>query len=211
MMNVMSKMNMMDKTGMMPKMSVLLMCISLAFAISTLGQSTSDVASLENDKRPLFNKKQAIKISPVFGRYVPVGAALFYERGFSPKNYSLEIGLRYHGGSVHSITDSLGIKTTIDSIPTHLRIELQPRYWTIRQYYPVFFGPSIIVYHNAAVAGGISAGFVTRLTNHLYIEGALGFITTSIEEFGNAPPLYIRTVWSIAYKWNGKGKSESGL
>ena len=168
----------------------------------------------------LFSNNHAVKVSPALYTIIPEGINLHFEQGMANRNISLNFTFRYWTG-YEKIDTFLGTNEVIVSIPEHIRIEVQPRYWVFKQFNGLFMGPLIGVHltpcylfksstdcvdmkiknNNGKITGGLNVGFFLPTSNNFLVEGSVGFLSRSIEEFPNDPVIFMRYSLSMGYYW----------
>lgn len=152
----------------------------------TSGQAQSDSTALTDSMQwpHAFLEQHLIKVGPGFIDGAPYGLVVQYETGLGHPNFSLLTSVRY-----------MSSFTAIDpgdiSIPQHIRIEFQPRYYPIDFLHPIYLGPLVNINSNGELAGGAIIGWQAIPWGRLPIDLGVAIQSRTATE-NYASPIFLR-------------------
>jgi hypothetical protein len=174
-------------------------------SLSALAQSTDE--DIDTAAPPLFRPAHAVKFTPALQSYPDfhfMGGNLHFESALRWRHTTLDLSFRYHRGS-----DTTNLPPGIERYtPAHYRLDIEPKFWISETFRGLSVGGVFSVYHTFDLAGGFNFRYLIPfakrpLGNHyLYIEPGIGLYSISIENYGGAPPVYIRYLLTIGFHWD---------
>ncbi len=167
----------------MPK--TLLLCIGWLCGWAHLSVAQSDTSDTSPDQWPYrLGEQHLIKVAPTIYEGRPAGAVVQYETGLGLPHFSLLASVRYMS---EQIPDEVGDI----AIPAHWRLELQPRFYPIQVFQPIYMGPLFNITSEGTGAVGAILGWQGLPWGRLPIDLGIAMQTRNATENYDSP-LFLR-------------------